>query len=383
MSFSQIQDLDINNLKKSTVSLFLDNEDRFGSGFIIDDGVVVTNYHVIEGITGGFVVVNGTNIKHDIKGYIDIDDKTDLSLLSVPSLRAKPLLLSDEVSKPNDDVFIFQNPALTSANILEGEVIYSGGSNIRGIIKTSVPVSQGNSGSALLNDEGQVIGIISLLTESEYDTFNSGIAIDVSFLKRLLYKEKSDVYNLNILKNAYHYLSESHIKFSNKNYEGALIDLNTSIDLNPDVFFSYYNRANVKIKLGDFNGSIDDSNKAIDIIPNFALAYFARGLARVKLKDLENGLSDFNKVISIDDKFAFAYIMRGLIKYNIDKENLTAALSDLNKGIALDIDNGFFYINRGGLHYFSGNKVAACIDFKRALSLGHKDASAAINKFCK
>ena len=74
----------------STVSLVM--EDNFkqplslGSGFIVDDGKVITNLHVIEDAKYGYVTISGESKKHKIEGYLAVDKTNDLALLSVPSL---------------------------------------------------------------------------------------------------------------------------------------------------------------------------------------------------------------------------------------------------------------------------------------------------------
>jgi len=370
----------INKYLSSTVTIFLDNNTKSGSGFIIEKGKIITNSHVIEGNKNGYVIINGTDVKHKIEGYFDYDSTTDLAILSVPTLKGNPLILANEEPKIGDEVFAFENPIISSKIILEGKIIYTSNSISNGIIKTTIPLTFGNSGGALVNSKGQVIGIVNSGVMSDIENLKAGIAIEVSFLKKLLERKNETKKELNIIKGAYHYLNESLLKYNVKDYQGALSDLNKSIELNPNFFMFYYNRANVKLKLKDFKGSINDCNKTIESIPNFVLAYNIRGLAKNGIKDFKGAINDFDKAIKIDNNFASAYGGRGIVKSSL--KDIEGAISDFDKAIKIDSKNHIFFVSRGGIKFFSGLKKEGCQDFQKAKELGFSDAQILINKFC-
>ena len=263
---------------------------------------------------------------------------------------------------------------------MEGKVNYTSSSKSNGIIKTSIPLSQGNSGGALINSKGQVIGIVNSGVVSDIENFKAGYAIEVSFLKKLLKRGNETKKELNIRKGAFYYFNESQLKYNAKDYQGALLDLNKTIELNPNFFMYYYNRANIKLKLRDYEGSINDCNKALEIIPNFVLAYNVRALSKSKIKDYSGAINDFNKSIEIDTNFASAYNGRGLVKASL--KDITGAINDFDKAIQIEPKNELFYVSRGGIKYFSDLKNEGCEDFQKAKELGFKDAQALINKFC-
>jgi len=370
----------INKYLTSTVTIFLDNSTKSGSGFIIEKGKIITNLHVIEGNKNGYVIINGTDIKHKIEGFFDYDSTTDLAILSVPTLKGNPLILANEKPKIGDEVFAFENPIISSKIILEGKINYTSNSISNGIIKTTIPLTYGNSGGALINSKGQVIGVVNSGVISDIENFKAGYAIEVSFLKKLLKRKNETKKELNIIKGAHHYINESQLKYIVKDYQGALSDLNKSIELNPNFFISYYNRGNIKLKLKDFEGSINDCNKAIEIIPNFVLAYNVRGLAKSKIKDFKGAIKDFNKSIEIDNNFASAYSGRGLAKASL--KDIDGAINDFDKAIQIDSKNYLFYVGRGGIKFFSGLEEEGCRDFQKANELGFSDAQILINKFC-
>lgn len=378
---SQNNEKNIREYLGSTVTIFLEDSTKSGSGFIIENGKIITNLHVIEGNKNGYVIINGTSIKHKIEGFFDFDDKTDLAILSVPTVKGTPLTLANEKPQKGDEVFAFENPIISSKIILSGKINYTSSSLLSGIIKTTIPLTYGNSGGALINSKGQVVGVVSSGIINNIGSLNAGYAIEVSFLKKLLKKKNESKKELNLSKGAHHYLNESIIKYNVKDYRGALSDLNKSIKLNPNSFISYYNRGNIKIKLKDYKGSINDCNKSIEFIPNFVLAYNIRGLAKTQLKDLEGAINDFEKAIEIDNDFALAYSGRALVKVIL--KDIDGAINDYDKAIEIDPKNGLFYASRGGFKFFSDLKKEGCEDFQKAKQLGFRDAQALINKFCK
>lgn len=379
--YSQNSLNEINQYLSSTVTIYLDQNTKSGSGFIIDKGKIVTNLHVIEGAKNGYVVINGTDNKHKIDGYFEFDKLNDLIILSVPTLENLPLKLAYEIPKNGEDVYAIENPIISTNIILEGKFNYLSSTNISGILKTSIRFKQGNSGGALINKKGQVIGIIFSGAISSEEQLNAGYAIDVSFLKKILNNKNTTVKELNITNGAYYYQLQSALKFDLKDYSGALNDINKSIELNPKLFMSYYNRAIYNLKLNDLQDSTNDCNKSLEIIPNFAQAYYIKGLIQMKLKNNKDAIVNLNKSIDIDSDYAQAYNMRGIVKANLN--DFKGAIKDLDISIKIEPTNSSFFIGRGGFKFFCSSKIEACEDFKKAKEFGHKDAQKFIDKFCK
>jgi serine protease Do len=143
-----------------------------GSGIIIsEDGYIVTNHHVVESARSVTVIL------HDGTGYpaqiVGSDRLSDLAVLSIRAESLTPAEFGDsDAMVPGDPVAAIGNPLGIdlSATITTG-VISGVNRNITledavgditmTVLQTSCAVNPGNSGGPLLNQYGQVIGIIS------------------------------------------------------------------------------------------------------------------------------------------------------------------------------------------------------------------------------
>tara|TARA_R110002033_G_scaffold170966_1_gene215033 strand:+ start:1710 stop:2747 length:1038 start_codon:yes stop_codon:yes gene_type:complete len=200
-AFSQSAKEIAKNCLPSTVSLVMEDNYKqpvsLGSGFIIEDGKVVTNLHVIEGAKYGYVFVNGSTKKHKIQGYFVIDKKNDLAILSIPTLTGKALSLVSSNPEIGEKIYAIGNPKGLSGTISEGIVSGIRTLENKSLIQITAPISPGSSGGPVINNSGQVIGVaVGTLTSGQ----NLNFAIPTSSLKLLLEKQSSSITPLNISK---------------------------------------------------------------------------------------------------------------------------------------------------------------------------------------
>lgn len=199
-TFSQTAKEIAKNCLPSTVSLVMEDKTKqpisLGSGFVLENGKVVTNLHVIEGAKYGYVLENGSSKKHSIKGYFQIDKTNDLAILSVPTLTAQPLAIST-LEKPEigEKVYAIGNPKGLSGTISEGIVSGIRSMENKSLIQITAPISPGSSGGPVINNKGEVIGVaVGTLTSGQ----NLNFAIPVNLLKDLANKDTSTITTLNI-----------------------------------------------------------------------------------------------------------------------------------------------------------------------------------------
>ena len=158
-----------------------------GSGFFVSDGVVASNFHVIEGASRGFVKIIGDKTKYDIDGVIALDEFHDLVLLQVKAATAPLLSLRDSKNLAiGEEVFAVGNPQGLEGTFSQGIVSsireLEGGS----LVQITAPISPGSSGGPVLDDKAEVIGVTVATYKSGQ---NLNFAIPSQYLKELLTKK--------------------------------------------------------------------------------------------------------------------------------------------------------------------------------------------------
>lgn len=152
-----------------------------GSGFILtEDGYILTNYHVIENSDSVTVTLyDGSSYPATIIGY---DESNDIAVLRIEAQGLSPVVLGDsDNSNVGDGVVAIGNPlgeltfSLTSGSVsaLDREITMSNGNTME-LIQTDCAINSGNSGGALFNMYGEVIGI----TNAKYSSSSSGASVD-------------------------------------------------------------------------------------------------------------------------------------------------------------------------------------------------------------
>jgi S1-C subfamily serine protease len=146
-----------------------------GSGVIIStDGYIITNHHVIEdGATYEVSMFDKRKLEAELIGS---DPTTDLALLKVDTRGLKPVLYGDsDQVEVGQWVLAVGNPFNLSSTVTAGIVsakarninILRGSYSIESFIQTDAVVNPGNSGGALVNEQGELIGInTAIISES-------------------------------------------------------------------------------------------------------------------------------------------------------------------------------------------------------------------------
>ena len=93
--------------------------------------------------------------------------------------------------------------------------------------------------------------------------------------------------------------------------EGALVDFDKAIEMNPDYAEAYHNRGYyIKEHKGDYKGAIEDYTKAIELTNNemlLAYSYNNRGLAKFKMNNLDSALEDIEQSIKLYPENSYAF----------------------------------------------------------------------------
>ena len=165
-----------------------------GSGVILSkDGYIVTNNHVVDGAAQVNVVLND---KRQFKAQIvGTDPTTDLALLKVDAddLPTLPIGNSDNL-KVGEWVLAVGNPFNLTSTVTAGIVsakarninILSGDMKIESFIQTDAAVNPGNSGGALVNTRGELVGINAAIASQTGSYTGYAFAIPTSIMSKVV-----------------------------------------------------------------------------------------------------------------------------------------------------------------------------------------------------
>ena len=169
-----------------------------GSGFILTaDGYILTNYHVVESSDSIKVTTyDGTSYDAQLIGY---DESNDIAVLKIDATDLTPVVLGDsDTLNVGDSVVAIGNPlgeltfSLTAGAIsaLDRPVTLSSGTTMN-LMQTDCAINSGNSGGALFNMYGEVIGITnakysSSSSSSEASIDNIGFAIPINQVRSIV-----------------------------------------------------------------------------------------------------------------------------------------------------------------------------------------------------
>jgi serine protease Do len=174
-------------VRKSVVVITVPGRDGrhqgLGTGFVVGEGLIATNLHVIgEGRAITVELADGK--RHEATAIHAFDRSLDLALVRVDVKGLPVLPLADSVAvKDGQAVVAVGNPHGLKHSVVAG--VISGRRKIEGrpMLQVAIPVERGNSGGPLVDRQGRVVGI---MTAKSLVTDNLGFAVAINALKPLI-----------------------------------------------------------------------------------------------------------------------------------------------------------------------------------------------------
>lgn len=318
-----------------------------GSGFFIDEqGTIITNYHVVENAYRMKVSVdiNGNKKEYDVDKVLSGNKSKDIAKIIIKNSNNEIfpyLIISKNTPVKGEECFTIGTPASIEYmnSLTEGIIsnIYPNGISIWSgkMLQVSAPYTHGSSGGALINKNGQVIGITCGGNEERDGArANINFAIWIGEANDLLTIDKESVFDI-----AGH-------------YNNIIIERIGSNDLsNFQSVLEYYRRClEIRIELFGEKDSI-----VLDIYDNIGSAHF-------ELKNYDTALFNFLQILEI-------------IKKTNSEKSTSEIFLEIGGGIALKIaecysslkdkENAFTYYTycantrkeRIGLHHEKTNDI--------------------------
>lgn len=375
-----------------------------GSGFIFDStGIIGTNYHVVDGIDSLLVKTSDGNF-YDAELVI-VDEKNDMAMLRLKKTGGKTFPVvnfgnSDHV-KVGQDVFAIGSPFGYEYTISQGivagirenekvtfndPVTYAPiEKQFEKVIQITAAISPGNSGGALFNNKGDVIGITTY-TYQGYGNLNFALAInnftkfknsiDIANLDKneeTLRKREESIYNTN-LRLANNYKDQVNYNWFYTKEKDTMKTLDTFVvkqDSIARLYFakaeSYYNKCiqmapdsfNVYQEMMDLYVYTESYNKAESLYVNIRgrfesdslLSLLSSSLASAysSSKEYKKALQFYDKMLTKDTGDVYIYFQRATIYEKM--ENYAKAISELEKVIKKDPEYLLGYVELGKIYY--------------------------------
>jgi serine protease Do len=158
-----------------------------GSGFIVDkNGYIITNHHVVEGADKITVKIHGDTTEYRAK-VIGIDKETDLAVIKINADKGlTPLKVGNsDATQVGDWAIAIGSPFGLEATVTAGIVSakgrdFAGAQAFQRFIQTDAAINPGNSGGPLLNSQGEVIGVNTMIATRTGGYEGIGFALPIN-----------------------------------------------------------------------------------------------------------------------------------------------------------------------------------------------------------
>lgn len=377
-----------------------------GTGSLVDAKrkLVLTNHHVVEGYQGpvmvffpvekdGALVTDPNYYRKKVPPIsgrvVDSQSGVDLALVELESVPdgSREIQLAEKSAMPGEEVhsvaglpqgstglWIFTTGAVRQVYrrqaVLDKQLVDAM------VMETQLPINRGNSGGPVVNDSGELAGVVSWGQE---EAKLVQCSIDVSEARKYLNETRPLVHP----ETAEAFAKRGRRHLEEQRLDQAIEDMNSAIQLDPSLALAYVARGNAFVGKGDITSAMGDFDEAIRLEPQSSEAYLGRGIARRRQGKLDESVADLTEAIRKvprEVQLYDAFNERAISHFW--KEEYTAAVEDLDRAIALldrvekDADRvttrlmrdkAQLYANRGESRQRMGEHEKALADFDVAV----------------
>ncbi len=337
-----------------------------GSGFFVSaDGMLVTNFHVIEG-ANRIVVKLENGAMYEVAGVLADNSNSDVVLLRVKGDGFAFLEMGDTAkAEVGQHVTVIGSPLGLEGTVSDG--IISAKRELPGRVKwlqITAPIAPGSSGSPVLDANGSVLGVATMLMR-EGQALNFAVPIEaaklllgqvspntmVKPLERLIAREAKSVYDdgefgealdaidsknyvaaLTLIKSLEKRFPENEelnelrgITFYGLNlYEDAIAACRQALKAKPDDANIWFILADSDKERGDINGAIVAYQQGLSIKPDNADGWNSLGNAYIAQGNTDRAIEAYQQAVKIKPEYAFAWynIGRAYLDQKKDRESI-------------------------------------------------------------
>jgi tetratricopeptide (TPR) repeat protein len=312
-----------------------------------------------------------------IKGkVVSADVKRDLVIIQIDSLPKgmAPLRLASDSGQPGDNLYMIGNPAASGAMwnyslgtlraVYKKRFTYKNTSHeVDAVIgETQLPGNPGDSGAAVFNDRGEVVGVHSGGTPDGIQLMAT--YIDIVEVRAFLKEPLKGVAKVNSFDE---FLSRGAEAYAKGDYDKAIAAYTEAIKLNPNHSEAFRRRASAFIRKKMYDKAMEDCNESLRLNRGNATAYNERAVCYGALGDFKAALGDYNEAIRLNAN-EFLYWQGRAWTYNAMKE-YDKALDDANAAIKLNSKDSLSWNERGLAYFWKQKYDNAFDDFNEAIKL--------------
>ena len=349
------------------------------SGFFVAPNLIATNIHCVTGAPSIFAEIVSTKTKFPVEGVVAFDAENDLVILKVAG-EGVPLPLDDSnTGQIGETVCAVGHPRAKDGEATPVTISCLQNSGKRLEIKEEF--DPGNSGSAILNDSGKVIGVavasgmaVSALGSGGWRTSSYAIPARtlVYLLANVVEVEPFTEWQKRPQVRAYTEIRQGQTEFEQGKHRESIACFDAALELNPNLADAYLNRATVNLSLGHHKEAITDCDNALKLNPDFVVAYINRAVAKFFLGEAEDALDDYNAALKLNPNYAIAYTNRAAA--NLSLEHFEETIADCDSALELDPNLVQSYVCRATAKLALEQDEAALADYDTALELAPDSA---------
>lgn len=168
--------------------------------------------------------------------------------------------------------------------------------------------------------------------------------------------------------------------FQEGKYEEAVKAYSETLSLDPSNVQVLYGRARAKEEMGNYEGAIQDYSTALKHDDRNVKVLIGLGDVYYNQKDFANALFYYEQATNFEKNNAYALFKEGRAHHKLG--NVEEAMDRYDDALRENPDLGEAYLFRGALKVSQKKTGAACEDFRKAKSLGVKEAEEALGSYC-
>jgi len=354
--------------------LYSTKDDQLGTAWVLDeeDCLLITNHHVVEG--GDRVMVyfpsraQGTSFSPKLEDFRE--DEVPLVGRVIDSKPEKDLAVIVTAAIPRHIHALPLAPAGKADNVRGGVTVKSVGNpggylwdNVSGEVRqvrrrdkiqltptqtvdaltfdVTSPINPGDSGGAVVNKFGQVIGVVSATYRNE--TLR-GLVIHIDEVHEYVGEMRPWLRPTD----AEHFHLRGQNYLEKERFVLALRDFNRAIDMDNTQAVYFCSRGEAHFNLNDYERAQEDLARAVQLDHELADAYRIRGLCYLRTDKYQSASRDFDHAIEIDANFGPAYEGKALVA--LEQNNLDSAIENLTEAIRHEPTVARYYFRRGQVY---------------------------------